>query len=259
MGLSNGGKLNRLMNALPEGVVAPSMWLKSQGISPQLARKYVMNGWLRKEAHGCYALPGSPVIWEGVLLGLSRLGGLRLHVGGKSALSRSGDVHYLELGGESKVEVWSNSKPPSWVTEVQLNSSLDFKHGNIFSASANETGLAELKTGVRDWTLKMSYPERAILEFLSGLGNSKEDFQYASEMVEGLTLARPALVQQLLEACTSVRVKRLFLFLATFHQLRWLKKIDLSKVDTGSGKRQIVKGGRLDSQFQITVPESFVG
>lgn len=260
MGLHKDRKLNQLMKLLPEGVAASSAWLRSEGISRQLAQKYRENGWLDKLAHGCYALPGSQVTWEGVLLGLSRLGGVKLHVGGISALSRSADTHYLELGGESKIEVWSQKKVPGWVMEVRLKSvSFDFKYGKLFSASIDETGLVELKTGVRDWTLKMSSSERAILEFLSGVGNSREEFQYASEMVEGLTLARPAIVQQLLEACNSVKVKRLFLFLATYHRLRWLKKIDLTKVDTGSGKRQIVRGGKLDRQFQITVPESFIG
>lgn len=259
MGLPNDGKLNRLMKLLPEGVAASSAWLGAHGISRQLAQKYVSNGWLDKLAHGSYVRPGSPATWEGVLLGLTRLGGMHMHVGGLSALSRSGDVHYLELGGESEIQVWSQRKVPGWATEVRLHPSLRFHYGKLFRESAGELGLTSLKTGVRDWELKRSAPERAILELISGLGDAKEDFQYASEMVEGLTLARPALVQQLLEACTSVRVKRLFLFLATHHRLRWLKKVDMVKIDTGKGKRQIVKEGRLDKQFQITVPESFVG
>jgi len=259
MDLPKGRKLNQLMKSLPEGVAAPSSWLNTQGISRQLSQKYVGSGWLNKLAHGCYVLPGSPVTWEGVLLGLSRLGGLRLHVGGLSALSRSGDMHYLEVGGESEIQVWSQKKVPGWVAEVGLQPSLRFHYRKLFRESLADTGLTSKKTGIRDWELKRSTPERAILEWLSELGDSEEDFNYASEMVEGLALARPALVQQLLEGCTSVRVKRLFLFLANHHQLRWLKKLDMEKVDTGKGKRQMVKGGRYDSEFMITVPESFVG
>jgi len=259
MGLPNERKLNQLMKLLPEGVAASSAWLRMQGISRQLVQKYVGNGWLSRLTYGSYVLPGSPVTWEGVLLGLTKLGNLRLHVGGISALSRSGDVHYLELAGELEIKVWSQSKVPSWVTEVQLKPSLRFHYGKLFRESLGDTGLTPLKTGVRDWELKRSTPERAILELISELGDSETDFNYASEMVEGLSLARPALIQQLLEECTSVRVKRLFLFLATYHQLRWLKKVNTMKVDTGRGKRQIVKGGRLNNTFKITVPESFVG
>jgi len=258
MRLLKNRKLNHLMRQLPEGVAVSSAWLSSQGISRQLVQKYVGSGWLNKLSRGCYVLPGSPVTWEGVLLGLTRLGNIQIHIGGLSALSRSGDVHYLELGGESKIEVWSHKRVPGWVAEVQLQPSLRFHYGKLFRDLSGDAGLTTLKTKVRDWELQISTPERAMLELLSGLGNSVADFKYASEMVEGMTLVRPSLVQQLLEGCRSVRVKRQFLFLVTYHQLRWLKKLDMEKIDTGKGKRQIVIGGRFDKQFQITVPESFV-
>ena len=34
----------------------------------------------------------------------------------------------------------------------------------------------------------------------------------------------------------------------------WFEKIDSSKIDMGNGKRQVVKGGRLDKKYLITVP-----
>ena len=34
----------------------------------------------------------------------------------------------------------------------------------------------------------------------------------------------------------------------------WVQKLDLSRVDFGKGKRMIVKGGRLDWKYNITVP-----
>jgi tRNA-binding EMAP/Myf-like protein len=57
----------------------------------------------------------------------------------------------------------------------------------------------------------------------------------------------------LLENCNSIKVKRLFLFLAESYQHPWLKKINRAKIDLGQGKRVIVKGGKLDSKYQITV------
>lgn len=32
--------------------------------------------------------------------------------------------------------------------------------------------------------------------------------------------------------------------------------LDLSKIDLGSGKRQIIKGGALDQKYLITVPKN---
>ena len=35
----------------------------------------------------------------------------------------------------------------------------------------------------------------------------------------------------------------------------WLKRLDKKAVDLGTGKRMLVKGGKLDARYQITVPE----
>ena len=64
------------------------------------------------------------------------------------------------------------------------------------------------------------------------------------------------LVQALLERCNSVKVKRLFMVLAESFQHAWVKKLDLSKVDFGKGKRILVRGGRFDSKYNITVPDT---
>ena len=66
-------------------------------------------------------------------------------------------------------------------------------------------------------------------------------------------------MQSLLERCASVKVKRLFMVLAESCQHPWVKKLDLSKVDFGKGKRMLVRGGRLDSKYNITVPDMETG
>ena len=65
--------------------------------------------------------------------------------------------------------------------------------------------------------------------------------------------------QALLEQCASVKVKRLFMVLAERCQHTWVKKLDLSKVDFGKGKRMLVSGGRFDSKYDITVPDTETG
>jgi hypothetical protein len=51
-------------------------------------------------------------------------------------------------------------------------------------------------------------------------------------------------------------VKRLFLWFAERHQHAWLKKLDRNDIDLGHGKRMLVRVGKLDPTFNITVPES---
>jgi hypothetical protein len=110
---------------------------------------------------------------------------------------------------------------------------------------------------VRDWTLIASSLERAIIEVLSLVGENESGFVHAAELFEGLTAIRPKVVNELLAACRSLKAKRLFLFLGAHYQYPWFEKLDRSAIDLGKGKRLIVRGGRYDSEFRITVPERF--
>jgi hypothetical protein len=74
--------------------------------------------------------------------------------------------------------------------------------------------------------------------------------------MEGLSNMRPQQLQKLLARCRSIKVKRLFFFFADRHQHAWLKWIDRAAVELGKGKRMLVKGGKLDRAYQITVLES---
>jgi transcriptional regulator with AbiEi antitoxin domain of type IV toxin-antitoxin system len=77
--------------------------------------------------------------------------------------------------------------------------------------------------------------------------------------MEGLSNLSPRRLQKLLCDCRSVKVKRLFLFFADRHQHAWAKRIKKEDIDLGKGKRMLAKGGKLNSTYQITVPEDFVG
>jgi hypothetical protein len=82
-----------------------------------------------------------------------------------------------------------------------------------------------------------------------------ESFEESFLLMEGLTTLRPKLVQELLEKCHSVKVKRLFMLLAERANHPWVKKLDLSKVDFGTGNRMLIKGGRVNKKYQISVPD----
>lgn len=74
------------------------------------------------------------------------------------------------------------------------------------------------------------------------------------ELMEGLNNLRPVTVQKLLESCTSVKVKRLFLYMAEKAGHDWFNYLKTEKIDLGSGKRVVVPGGRFNTKYQITVP-----
>jgi len=58
------------------------------------------------------------------------------------------------------------------------------------------------------------------------------------EMLNGL---RPNLLKQLLNECKSIKVKRLFLYMAEKANHSWLEDLDLTNIYLGKGKRSIVK------------------
>lgn len=72
--------------------------------------------------------------------------------------------------------------------------------------------------------------------------------------MEGLANLRPKLVQELLQKCTSIKVKRLFLYLSEKANHSWVQFIDVSSVDIGNGNRRITEGGAYVSKYQITKP-----
>ena len=74
--------------------------------------------------------------------------------------------------------------------------------------------------------------------------NDEADFSLADKFFESATTLRPKLVSTLLRHCTEVKAKRLFLWFATRHAHAWAKRLDLSGVDLGRGKRVIVKAAR---------------
>lgn len=102
----------------------------------------------------------------------------------------------------------------------------------------------------------MSTPERAILELLDEVPQ-RETFHQADVLMEGLRNLSPGRLQKLLVDCRSVKVKRLFFWFAERHNHAWLKRIDRSAIDLGQGKRMLIRGGRLDKKFNITVPKNF--
>jgi hypothetical protein len=101
--------------------------------------------------------------------------------------------------------------------------------------------------------IKVSSAEQAVLEMLSLVKNN-EDFDAAKTVFDGLTALRPKEAQRLLEGCRSIRVKRMFLWMAREIEHPWAKHLDVSKINLGSGKRMIYQKGKLDRELQITVP-----
>lgn len=246
-------RLPNLLKALPEGLLATSEWLKKRGVSRQLAAKYVESGWLESPARGVYRKPGEPLGWENVVTSLRWLG-YGVHVGGLSAVSVLGASHYLHLGKQLQVHLYAFRSPPSWVSQVTPDVAYSVVRNKLFRESPNR----ELAMTTVDWRLSehplpVSSLERAALEVLERVP-AEVSFESADKLMEGFFNLRPQVLMELLTGCTSIRVKRLFLWFAQRHGHAWFRRLDAKRIALGTGKRQIVPGGRLDSKYLITVP-----
>ena len=104
----------------------------------------------------------------------------------------------------------------------------------------------------------MAAPEQAYLEVLADVPD-RVSFEHADQLMQGLTSLSPRRLDVLLKGCRHIKVKRLFFFFATRYDYGWLKHLDRKAYDLGSGKRVVARGGKLDGDYLITVPEAFHG
>ena len=272
MAVQSGNKLNWLERKLPEGLLVDAAWLEAHGYSRSLRSQYVAAGWLEQPTRGVYRRSRGSLSWEQVVISLQAVLHFPVSVGGRTALDLQGYAHYLSQSPQV-IHLYSDKKLPGWVSKLSVGPKLEFHNRTRFlpkidqqpdklSISASVTDKSEstqpgalriIRWGQWDWPLLISTPERAILELLDELPN-KETFHLVDMTMEGLANISPRRMQKLLEEATSIKVKRLFFFFADRHHHRWLDHIERERIDLGKGKRMLVKGGKLDPKYQITVP-----
>ena len=254
MASSTGSKINQLLKAWPSGTVAVLPWLEKQGAYQQLVHEYEKTSWVHRVGRGAYVKAGDKVEWTGGLYALQEQLGLPIHAGGKTALQMQGYAHFLPMRRGVTVSLFGppDVKLPTWFRQYLWRVKLRYTATNLF---LGETDHGLTKRDMESYSVTASTPERAIMELLYGVPD-EESYEEAKLLMEGLTTLRPRVVQALLKQCASVKVKRLFMVVAESCQHNWVKKLDLSKVDFGKGKRMLVKGGRLDSKYNITVPDT---
>ncbi|MDR1226813.1 MAG: type IV toxin-antitoxin system AbiEi family antitoxin [Prevotellaceae bacterium] len=252
--MNSGTKVNNLIQSLPRGSVLLPSWLSSQGYSYELQQSYRKSGWLKPIGKGAMIKSNDPLVLAGALSALQHVENLNIHVGGRSALELQGLAHYLQIhsyettlfvSGRTKLPVWFKSN--NWSTKIALFRLSLFKDDTLVMMDFQEGEL----------TMKISDPVRAIMECLA-LCPDRFPLSEALELMEGLGALRPKKVQELLENCKSVKVKRLFLHLAEKVNHAWFKHIDASRVDLGAGNRSLAAGGVLAPKYKLVLPKELV-
>ena len=248
-------KLNHFMVSAPSKVVLTTEWLEEQGISSKLAWWYVHSGLLERLGMKAYKKAGDSLTWAGAVAALQSQMHLPLHVGGKTALQILGRSHFIPIQGIKQVMLFAdlNTRMPSWLgNKKSWDVQFEIFRTSLFDVKDKFLGIIERP--VDGIILQISSPERAAIEILY-LYPKHQSLEEVALLIENLGQLRPLVVQSLLEKCNSIKVKRLFLYLAEKFQHTWLSDLDFKKINLGHGKRVIGPGGKYDSKYKLSLPE----
>jgi hypothetical protein len=251
--MKNGTKINQMLQQLPTGAVLLSSWLKTQGYPYELQQRYRKSSWLTSIGKGAMMRSGQKLLLSGAIFALQQQAGMKIHIGGRTALGMQGYAHYIEIERKKTLLFAQRGKKlPAWCR----NNNWDTKPVLISTSFLpQDTGLIDFnEAGI---TLKISGPARAMMECFE-LSPDRFELTEARDLMEGLNLLKPDTVQVLLERCKSVKVKRLFLYFSEKAGHSWFKYLQLNRINLGSGKRSIVAKGILIPEYQITLPKHLV-
>ena len=241
-------KIKQILDEIGSDTLLFGSWLTAKGVTGKEQWSYVQSGWLERVTHGVYKVAGSNVSLWGAISAYNTQLGKRCTVGAETALELRGYTHYVPMGKPlAFIYTTPHHEMPSWFMAYEWDRTLRYQTSSLLGTE----GLDEMDVdGHRLW---VSCPERAILECLNrpNATSSLLDTYYLMEL---LTTLRPRVMQQMLEKCSSVKVKRLFLYMAEKANHPWLKALDMSKIDIGSGRRMIVPQGKYVSKYNMTIP-----
>ncbi len=261
--------LNQILLSFPRGTVLTSSWLKSKGISYRLQSYYLKKGLLKSIGKGAYIQTNSTPNIDDGLNAINNQLGINAHIGAYSALTQGFNnyTQFIKENENTEIFISKNTPLPKWLaklgkytlhktnfldTEIAITDGNVYLHlGAIISKNSNSY-VKPLEVNIP--SPKISEPERAILEAIY-LTPNKATLRNAYQILELMTTLRPQLLQQLLENCNSIKVKRLFLYMAEKIGHDWFSYLNLNKINLGSGKRVISKGGKLDKKYNIVIED----
>ena len=227
-------KIQQILETAPNESVLFGSWLSSQGLDARGQYAYMKSGWLDRISKGVYKIHGTePSLFAAVSSYNTQLSKSCV-VGAYTALELRGYSHYVSMG-----------KPTAYLF---TDKSIKYMTTSFLG---DELLCVETMT-INQHELLVSSPERAILECLNlpDASSSLLDIYY---IMEGLTTLRPKMVQTLLEACTSQKVKRLFLYMAEKAGHSWYKALKLENVNLGTSRFMITSTGKYINKYNMTI------
>lgn len=246
----SGTKINQLLSRTNPSGLLFSSWLKEQGYSEQLQKRYRDCGWLASLSKGVMYRSGSKLSAEVSLATCNKQTGAGIRVAAHSALEHAGFSHYVPMGKPVlRVALPYGCKRPAWMEGNCFD--MTFKTFSTKAFSQSEIIKEEAEYGL----LYVSSPEQAFLECLL-LAPQEYDYLDLYYIMEQLTTLRSDVVQRLLETIDNFRVKRMFLYMAEKTGHYWAEELNIEKINLGTSKLQLAADGVYNPKYKITVPKS---
>jgi hypothetical protein len=249
MSIEHRNKLNRLLQKNNSGGLYFSTWLKEEGYSDQLIKKYRDSGWLSSLSNGVMYRNGDKLHSFSILESYNEQLKKNFHVAAHSALELSGFNHYVPMGKPLLIIGHPKQEPvPHWMKEGDFDYLLKFFSTETFLKP-------QLRVFRQDYPyLYVSVPEQAILECLL-LAPKQYSYMDIYYIMEQLTTLRPEVMQDLLENTDSLKIKRMFLYMAKKSGHYWFDSLDVDKIELGLAKHKLVENGVYIPKYKITVPK----
>lgn len=253
--------LKWLLEAVPEGFLVDADWMSDNGFGRGLLRDFLGRGWLERLDRDVYIRPSegsrSGVVgWKTCLLSLSHVMGRNVHIGGTTALAMFAfaDQKYLD----PKVGMLTYCDEfPSWLESLQLDIPFVTRANNLFHDPVLGVRNLLMKQWLPwGWTVRMSTPERAILEALDEFPDNLK-FLHLDAMFRRLAVLSSELMVELLRDCRKNEVKRLFFVFSDRHDHAWRYAIDRADFDLGTDDLGCLQDGKLHPRQGISVPSPF--
>lgn len=248
MNTENQSKINQLLSSQPLGTVIQSFWLKKQGYSLDLQKRYRESNWFEPVGRGAMKRVNDSITYEGAVYALQYQSNMSIHPGGSTALAMLGLSHYINFSSSNVFLFGCKTELlPAWFKKYDWGTKVSY-HSTSFLPP--EMHLIEKE--FKNFSIKISNAPRALMECLY-LVPDKQNLIECFHFMESMNNIRPVVVQELLENCNSIKVKRLFLYLAEKVNHYWFARLELDKIELGKGKRSIIKNGVYISKYRITV------
>jgi len=251
-----------LYTLVPHGQVATRKWLLEQGVGTHAVDNLIKSGQLLAASRGVYKRPDTSLEWQGVVASLERMN-YPLIVGGLTALDINGYGHYVSPSDKTVVHLYGLMPQPTWLNKLNCGRKfVTHSTTKLFDSELQASTIIQPSVVMGSRQSRPAFnicaPDTAYLQVLMDVPKAVS-FEFADQLMEGLSNLSPKRLDKLLRHCKSVKVKRLFFWFAERHTHPWFAKLNSRDYKLGTGKRMLVKGGKLDLRYNITVPGNMQG